>query len=130
MIVLGVSTANIDGFLKFQVITLAVHRYSTVTTDVDDADLTVVEQTFFVRSLLCIERCDARQRQRLCCRLGSPNEETVKERISPVDLTGYEDLLDKVFLTQTVCGIVLGIYRTGGIAHIIVCIGIFTLHGI
>ena len=130
MIVLGVSTTDVDGLLELQVVALAIDSHGTLTTDVDDADLTVVEQTFFVRSLLCIERCDARQRQRLCCRLGSPNEETVKERISPVDLTGYEDLLDKVFLTQTVCGIVLGIYWTGGIAHIIVCIGIFTLHGI
>ena len=122
------TTTYIESLLETKCIFLAIYSNSTFTTDIDDTQLTVIEQVLLIVWLICIKRSDRSQLQRSCCRLSTTNQETVKHRVSPVYLTWSKNLLDGILTTKTVCCVMLCIHWVACITNIVISVGIFSLH--
>ena len=107
--VLG-TTTYIESLLETKSIFLAIYGNSTLTTDVDDTQFTVVEQILLIVWLICIKRSDRSQLQRSSCWLCTTNKETVEHSVCPVYLTWSEYLLDSELAAKAVCCVMLGIH--------------------
>lgn len=120
----------IERLLEGEVVLLSVDCDGALATDIDDAELTVVEEVTSVRPFggIDIERSDGGELQRCRRRLSAPDEEPVEHRVGPVDLTRCKDLLDKKLAPHTLGVVVLGIHRVAGVTHIIVGVAVLSLH--
>ena len=125
--VLG-ATTHIESLLEIKGIFLAIHVNSTLATDVDDTQLTVVKQVLLIVWLVCIERCNRSQLQRSGCWLCTTDEETVKHGVGPVYLTRSEHLLDSELAAEAICCVMLGIHWVASITNVVVGVGILSLH--
>ena len=127
--VLG-TLADIESLLEAEVEALAVDGDGTLATDIDDAELAVVEEVTAVRALggIDIERRNGRQPERCRHRLGAPDEEPVKHRVGPVDLTRCKDLLDEKLAAHALRVVVLGVHGVAGIPHIIIGVAVLRFH--
>ena len=122
------ATTYIESLLETERIFLAIYSNSTLTTDIDDTQLTVIEQVLLIVWLVCIKRSDRSQLQRSCCWLRTTNQKTVKHCVSPVYLTWSKNLLNGIFTTKTVCCVMLCIHWVACITNIVISVSIFCLH--
>ena len=124
------SLTHIECLLESQVETLAVNRDAAVTTHIDNAQLTVVEQAAPVITLreVHIEGCDGGKRQRRRSGHGTTHEETVDRGIGPVHLAGHHHFFDEKLATKAAGVVAHGILGVGRIAHTVVRIAVLCLH--
>ena len=122
------TTTYIESLLESKCIFLAIYGNGSLATDIDDTQLTVVEQILLIVCLIGIKRSDRSELQRSGCWLCTTDEETVEHSVGPVYLTWSEHLLDSELTAETVGCIMLGIHRIARITNVIVSVGIFCLY--
>ena len=103
-----VSAAHVESLLEFQFIFLPVNRHDAVSTDVDDAQFTVVEE---VGSL---QRVDGVQRKFFGGRYGTAEDEAVVHGVSHVNLVGDHNFFHREGAAQTLRVVVLHVLRVAG----------------